>query len=300
MMITASQCTNTYDVDDQPHLHRAPIRRTRMTSMEHDWLSDVVASWDAVFNDDSATATRAVASAGWVNACLLGDRPTSFAWLVREPLVLDNAPATAMSWNVVFHHDDPWSAHAALDPGLPIEVTPPPELPTADVITAVNTVTHALGVAERDVLAAAGIRDRTFYHWKRNPWITPRPGSQANLWAVVSSVAGIRAQLDDLAPRWLRADPDRLKLFLSGQHARLALLAAAATEDVRVPSDTLDAHGGVEESADTEQLKRFRTRHAVKLTHDEDGAPLAQATDLAARFYADEPEDELILIDVDD
>lgn len=299
MTITASRGTSIYDVDDQSHLRRAPIPRTLMTSVEHDWLSDVVADWDVVFNEGSTTATPCGASAGWVTACLLGNRPTTFAWRGREPLVLQDTPASGMNWHVVFHRDDLWPSAGASDPDLSIEATGP-ESPTADIIAAVNTVTHALGVAERDVLAAAGIRDRTYYHWKRNPSTTPRSGSQANLWGVVSSVAGIVAQLDDLTPRWLRADPDRLELFISGQHARLALLAAAAAADVRIPSHTLDEHGVEEESTDKQQLKRFRTRYAVELTHDEDGAPIAQAADLTARFYADEPEEELVLIDVDD
>jgi hypothetical protein len=270
--------------------------RTKVSSGEDDWLvTDIVSGWDVVFGDISTNTTKPGDSASRFSTFIIGDRPTNFLWRGCRQIALSLLSAsTPITLNWDFLVSERLGAAPSRWPSSGSQGSR-----TADVLDAVEWMTRSLGVAERDVLAASGIRGRTYYNWKQNPDTSPRTASQANLWNVVGSVAAIVDVLDNAAPSWFHADPGRLDSFRRGQHARLALLAAAANADVRIPSETLDA-AGVEPSADADRLKRFRTHHAVRYTHDEDGSPIAQTTGLAATFYADAPEDELIIDDDDE
>lgn len=178
------------------------------------------------------------------------------------------------------------------------------------VIDGVEWMTSALGLTERDVLASAGISDRTYYSWKRYRKTTPRRGSQAQLWALMRSVRDIAGALDEKAPAWMKSDPTLRGLLLEGGHGKLAALAmrAAATEwGVVVPADnddrlgTNDARGiGQEADDDGAQLKHFRTAYPVTFTHNEYGDRLVETTGLEAAFYDEEAEDDVVLIDLDD
>jgi hypothetical protein len=173
--------------------------------------------------------------------------------------------------------------------------------PVADLISAVGWIGSALDMTERDVLSAAKISERTFYHWKSSRQTTPRRGSQADIWALVRSVQSIVDSLADAAPHWLKADPTLRDLFVQGEHGRLASLAiqaAAARTGVKLPTDIAAAGAGAQ--IDPDLLKRFRTNYPVRITHDEVGAPLTRATNIKASFHADEDEDEIVLIDVDE
>jgi hypothetical protein len=154
-------------------------------------------------------------------------------------------------------------------------------------------------MTEGDILAAAGISERTYYNWKRNKETSPRRASQASLWAVAESAERIVEALQENAATWMKADPDRHKLFVAGQHARLALLAAAAKVGVRIPSETLDELQ-VPPAEDVEALKNFRTLHPVQITHDEEGNALRPVNEMEAAFYPDEAEDDLVMIELDD
>jgi hypothetical protein len=75
-------------------------------------------------------------------------------------------------------------------------------------------------VPERDVLTAAGIKERTFHEWKRHGR-EPRLGSQGRLWELVQVVEGLAEQMADPAA-WLRADARRREVLRSGKPDALA------------------------------------------------------------------------------
>lgn len=83
-----------------------------------------------------------------------------------------------------------------------------------DAVAAVAYVAQVLGVPERDVLTAAGIKERTFHEWKRHGR-EPRLGSQGRLWELVQVVEDLAERMSDPAS-WLRADMQRREILRSG------------------------------------------------------------------------------------
>lgn len=230
----------------------------------------------------------------------LGDSDLGLVWCGTGRFLLSAVASVADHWSV-----DLRPHGGELQPDSLVD----------QVVDSVEWMTGVLGVPERDVLAAAGVSDRTFYNWKRHRGTTPRRGSQAQLWALKRSVRDIADALEDQAPSWLKSDTSLRDLLLAGAHGQLAALAvqaAAAEWGVALPSGTDDrfdadlpvvtddnARGGAR-GGDSERLKQFRTQYPVVYTHTEQGHPLTQATGLEAAFYEEEAEDDVVLIDLDD
>ena len=120
----------------------------------------------------------------------------------------------------------------ALDQDLPSLVSPhgaavaaSAEEASADVPGAVETVldlARRLGVTEADIYRAAGIKGRTFKHWKKKPGTMPRPDSLGTLWSLASAVDDLAEHLSDQSPaRWLRERSERFEALKAGRFRQL-------------------------------------------------------------------------------
>lgn len=95
--------------------------------------------------------------------------------------------------------------------------------------------------------------------------------------------------------------PAEFDKMLSAQYdadslrASVAMLVAAASQGVVLPSETMDRLGV---SSDPEKLKWFRTNYPVRFTHDEDGNALRPVPHLTTTAF-DEDEDEIELVEDD-
>lgn len=79
----------------------------------------------------------------------------------------------------------------------------------------------------------------------------------------------------------------------------LALLVAAVSHGVAVPSTTLDSLG-LNLSSDPELIKAFRTQHQVQFTHGDDGARLPSPGRLRVTALREvDDEDDIVFIDCD-
>jgi hypothetical protein len=74
-------------------------------------------------------------------------------------------------------------------------------------VAAVAFVARTLGVPETDVLASAGIKERTFHDWKVNKR-SPRLASQGKLWMLVQVAEDLAYNVPDVRA-WFLADPSR-------------------------------------------------------------------------------------------
>ena len=115
-------------------------------------------------------------------------------------------------------------------PGPPTWVAGPADGSAAsaepDAVAAVGWVGSACGVPVVDVLAAAGIKERTFHEWKANGR-QPRLNTQGRLWAVHQAVQDLVSDLggEDALRRWMLADPARRGLFRTGDLQRVRATA---------------------------------------------------------------------------
>ncbi len=95
----------------------------------------------------------------------------------------------------------------------------------ASAVAVVLDLMARLGLSQKDILNAAGIRKRTFQDWHRNPTRQPRLASQADLWALAQSVDVMADSLGGDLERWLKADHERIKMLRRGDHRELVRLA---------------------------------------------------------------------------
>lgn len=119
---------------------------------------------------------------------------------------------------------------------------------SGDAVKAVRWVESVTGLPNTDIVAAAGIKPRTWHHW-RSTGATPRVGTQGQLWALLHSVEVLVDQLGDDLGSWLRAGgPDRREMLRAGQHEEL--VAQAFREAIRrgafsdPAAEAREAHGG--------------------------------------------------------
>jgi hypothetical protein len=273
------------DEDEWPPRHVSP---TPFISGPNPFLGALLSDWQAPIGDEIAAIDSQLDPDTRLLIWSTGS-PALYgtSWRGRGCFTADLGAVSPRTWSLSLI--GPHEALAAL-----------PQ--SNEIVGAVDWISRSLGMAERDVLSAAGIRERTFYSWKSKPATVPRRGSQADVWALVRSTSLIVDALAGHAPLWFRSDPSFHELFVEGQHAKLvglALVAAAAEADVHVPSDLLDS---LPESPrpNPEKLKEFRTTYPVRFTHDEDGNPIQRAPRLEAAFYNEEAEDDLVLTELDD
>lgn len=101
---------------------------------------------------------------------------------------------------------------------------------------AVRYVEATLGVPVTDVTKACGISRRTFYSWKKLDAGQPRLASEGRLWALVQTVEDLVDILGGHVARWMREDPTRREMLVSGKFDELA--ASLTTARVRADERT--------------------------------------------------------------
>lgn len=115
----------------------------------------------------------------------------------------------------------------------PAETANPPGIASraAAAVDVVRELMERLGLSQKDVISAAGIRKRTFQDWVKNPSRQPRLSSQADLWALAQSVEAMADELGADLERWLKAEPERINLLCRGEHRELVRLARRGGSD---------------------------------------------------------------------
>lgn len=87
------------------------------------------------------------------------------------------------------------------------------DIGAASAISTVQQLSDQLGLPVENILRAAGIRKRTFHHWKQKPATTPRLSSQGDLWSLAQAVEVLVDRLGENLPMWMLQDRHRLKMF---------------------------------------------------------------------------------------
>ncbi|MFF1530273.1 hypothetical protein [Cellulomonas sp. NPDC058312] len=101
------------------------------------------------------------------------------------------------------------------------------------VVSAVARLGRVLGMPQRRVLDAAGIRKSTFFHWKRNPATQPRVDSLARLWELSDCVSELQEIIGDGLASWFAARPAARRELAHGDFD--SLLARASRERYPYP-----------------------------------------------------------------
>lgn len=98
---------------------------------------------------------------------------------------------------------------------------------TADPLVVFDRLQSELAVTQKDLLAATGIRRRTYYSWKKPSTPRPRPASLGGLWHLADALVDLREELDRPVAVWLHASPEREAAFREGRFEDLVDLAVA-------------------------------------------------------------------------
>jgi hypothetical protein len=88
--------------------------------------------------------------------------------------------------------------------------------PTDDVVAVIRKLENELGLPLKDVLAAAGIKKRTFHSWDSGAARAPQLRSQGQLWQLVDAVEDVRESVGGPVGPWLKSDLRRMSLLRSG------------------------------------------------------------------------------------
>jgi len=96
----------------------------------------------------------------------------------------------------------------------------------ADVLDAFERIQAELGLSQREMFQATGIRKRTFHSWADKPaGSRPRVASLGRLWELADAVYDLRGTLDQPLNRWLRGDRKRIDALLDGRFDDLVDMA---------------------------------------------------------------------------
>lgn len=98
---------------------------------------------------------------------------------------------------------------------------------TADPLVVFDHLQHELAVSQKDLLAATGIRRRTYYSWKKPSAPRPRPASLGGLWHLADALIDLREELGRPVGAWLHASAEREAAFRDGRFQDLVDLAVA-------------------------------------------------------------------------
>lgn len=108
---------------------------------------------------------------------------------------------------------------------------------TPNALAVFDRVQKALGVTQKDLLSATGIKRRTFYSWKDPSTPRPRPSSLGRLWHLVDALEDLRETLDRPVAAWLHSSSERMAAFRAGRFEYLVDLA------VTLPKPAKKAYG---------------------------------------------------------
>lgn len=105
--------------------------------------------------------------------------------------------------------------------------TPRVDPDTADALSVFERIQGELAVTQKDLLAATGIKRRTFYSWKDPSTPRPRPASVGRLWHLADALVDLREALERPVAAWLHSSTDRMAAFKEGRFEDLVDLAVA-------------------------------------------------------------------------
>jgi hypothetical protein len=81
---------------------------------------------------------------------------------------------------------------------------------TADIVDAFEQLRTELGLTQKEMFKATGIRKRTFHSWAdKHAGSRPRVASLGRLWELADAVDDLRNTVDQPLARWLRSDTQR-------------------------------------------------------------------------------------------
>jgi len=98
---------------------------------------------------------------------------------------------------------------------------------TADPLKVFDRLQIELGVTQKDLLAATGIKRRTYYSWKKPSTPRPRPRSLGALWHLADALVDLREEIGRPVAAWLHALPEREIALREGRFDDLVNLAVA-------------------------------------------------------------------------
>jgi len=92
-----------------------------------------------------------------------------------------------------------------------------------NAVDVIATLVKRLGVSERLIEQATGVSHSTHAHWKRNPAVQPRAGSEGGLWSLMATVDDLAAHLGDrkTVAAWLKEDGARRDALKKGMLRRV-------------------------------------------------------------------------------
>lgn len=97
---------------------------------------------------------------------------------------------------------------------------------TSDVLDPFDTVRAELGLTQKEMFEATGIKKRTYHSWRNKPPGTrPRVASQGRFWSLVDAVEDLREMVDRPLHQWIRGDRHRLRALRDGRFDDLVDLA---------------------------------------------------------------------------
>jgi hypothetical protein len=96
----------------------------------------------------------------------------------------------------------------------------------SDIVDAFEHIRAELGLTQREMFSATGIKKRTYHSWKRKLLGTrPRVSSQGRFWRLADALEDLRDIVDRPLAQWIRGDRQRLDALLGGRFDELVDLA---------------------------------------------------------------------------
>lgn len=100
----------------------------------------------------------------------------------------------------------------------------------ADPLAVLDRIQDELAVTQKELLAATGIRRRTYYSWKNPATPRPRPSSLGRLWHLADALVDLRETLERPIAVWLHSSPERMAAFKEGRFDDLVDLGVAMSK----------------------------------------------------------------------
>jgi hypothetical protein len=96
----------------------------------------------------------------------------------------------------------------------------------SDILEAFDCIRAELGLTQKEMFSATGIKKRTYHSWKRKPLGSrPRVSSQGQFWRLADALEDLRDTVDRPLDKWIRGDRQRLDALLGGRFDQLVDLA---------------------------------------------------------------------------
>ncbi|WP_141772699.1 helix-turn-helix domain-containing protein [Mycobacterium malmoense] len=140
-----------------------------------------------------------------------------------------------------------------------VRVAPAQVSEISDVLEAFEQVRAELGLTQREMFEATGIKKRTYHSWKRKPAdARPRVSSQGRFWRLMDALEDLRDVVDRPLDQWIRGDQRRLSTLLDGRFDDLIDLAVnRALYPKRSIGDSVNV--GVAEDIETPIIRSGKT-----------------------------------------